>query len=72
MGYQGCGWAVSGVNPCVFNEAAGDILLNLSSTVVRRRGEYLNYRKTIQYKCEKCDQVHTRHRFLWAKQEHSA
>lgn len=56
---------------CVFNEAAGDILLNLSSVVVRRKGAYLNYRKTIQYKCHRCQQVHSRHQFIWAKQEQS-
>lgn len=54
---------------CVFNEAAGDILLNLNSVVTKRTETHVAYRKTIQYKCVRCDQVHTRHRFLWAKRE---
>lgn len=54
---------------CVFNEAAGDILLNMSSVVTKRREHMLAYRKTIQYKCKKCSQIHTRHHFIWAKPE---
>ena len=43
--------------------------MNMSSVVTKRWEHMLAYRKTIQYKCKKCSQIHTRHHFIWAKPE---